>query len=229
MDNLIVKTRQFVQERWELDELHGISHWDRVYENGQKLITHDVNPLVVGLFAYLHDSCRKHNGEDLEHGVRAAEWIETIRESLLADVSDKEIELLKRACRLHTTAHKTGDPTIDGCFDADRLDLWRVGVTPDPGRLATEKGKEIASNTDYASLVKPWIVDVPDDNVPSNENVETTNKNQRMIFNKTFWMGLLFSIVIIIVIIIIILIAICWWVSYYPMTDCDSCINGTTP
>ena len=39
---------------------------------------------------------------------------------------------------------KTGDPTIDACFDADRLDLGRVGIIPDPGRLATEKGKELA-------------------------------------------------------------------------------------
>lgn len=41
-----------------LGALHGVRHWDRVYENGQKLLTPDVNPLVLGLFAYLHDSCR---------------------------------------------------------------------------------------------------------------------------------------------------------------------------
>jgi uncharacterized protein len=71
----------------------------------------------------------------------------------LKDVSNEEIELLQEACRLHTTKHKTGNPTIDACFDSDRLDLWRVGIIPDPARLATEKGKEIARNTDYKSLM----------------------------------------------------------------------------
>jgi uncharacterized protein len=108
---------------------------------------------VIGLFAYLHDSCRIDDGEDLYHGKRAADWIETLRGTYLKDVSNEEIELLQEACRLHTTELKTGNPTIDACFDSDRLDLWRVGIIPDPTRLATEKGKEIARNTDYKSLM----------------------------------------------------------------------------
>ena len=76
-----------------------------------------------------------------------------MRETYLAEVSDEEMELLKEACRLHTTTHRTGNPTIDACFDADRLDLWRVGITPDPEHLATEIGKEIAQSTDYEELL----------------------------------------------------------------------------
>ena len=142
-----------MQSRWMLSEVHGIRHWDRVYANGQKLLTAEVNPLVIALFAYLHDSCREADQADLEHGPRAAAFIDRLRETYLADVSDEEIELLKEACRLHTTAHRTGNPTIDACFDADRLDLWRVGITPDPELLATEKGKEIALRTDYEELL----------------------------------------------------------------------------
>lgn len=91
--------------------------------------------------------------EDINHGQRAAVWIDTLRDTYLKDISDEEIELLQEACRLHTTTHKTGNPTIDACFDSDKLDLWRVGIIPDSARLATEKGKEIASNTDYKSLM----------------------------------------------------------------------------
>ena len=145
--------RQYVNAKWTLGTLHGIRHWDRVYENGQKLLTPDTNSLVIGLFAYLHDSCRINDGEDLYHGKRAADWIETLRGTYLKDVSNEEIELLQEACRLHTTELKTGNPTIDACFDSDRLDLWRVGIIPDLARLATEKGKEIARNTDYKSLI----------------------------------------------------------------------------
>lgn len=50
----------------------------------------------------------------------------------------------KPEAALTPMSDKTGDPTIDACFDADRLDLGRVGIIPDPGRLATEKGKELA-------------------------------------------------------------------------------------
>ena len=150
---IVEDIRRYVHAQWSLGALHGIRHWDRVYENGQKLLTPDTNPLVIGLFAYLHDSCRIDDGEDLYHGKRAADWIETLRGTYLKDVSNEEIELLQEACRLHTTKLKTGNPTIDACFDSDRLDLWRVGVIPDPARLATEKGKEIANSTDYKSLI----------------------------------------------------------------------------
>ena len=150
---IVEDIRRYVHAQWTLGALHGIRHWDRVYENGQKLLTPDTNPLVIGLFAYLHDSCRIDDGEDLYHGKRAADWIETLRGTYLKDVSNEEIELLQEACRLHTTKLKTGNPTIDACFDSDRLDLWRVGIIPDPARLSTEKGKEIARNTDYMSLI----------------------------------------------------------------------------
>ena len=153
VQKIIKEIREYAQSRWRLGSLHGIRHWDRVFENGQKLLTPDVNPLVVGLFAYLHDSCRVHDGDDPYHGQRAAAWIETLRNTYLKDLSDEEFELLQKACRLHTIVPRTGNPTIDACFDSDRLDLWRVGITPSPHKLATEKGKEIARNTDYRKLM----------------------------------------------------------------------------
>lgn len=147
--DIIQQTREYVLAHKNVGGVHGIDHWDRVYENGQNLITTEVKPLVVGLFAYLHDSCRINDGEDLGHGERAVDFISSLRDTLLKDVSDEDIQLLKTACRLHTVTISTGDPTIDACFDADRLDLWRVGITPDPTRLATKKGKEIARKTIY--------------------------------------------------------------------------------
>lgn len=45
----------------------------------------------------------------------------------------------------HTSqTEPTGNPTIDCCIDADRLDLSRVGITPDPERMLTEAGKLLA-------------------------------------------------------------------------------------
>ena len=83
---------------------------------------------------------------DLEHGVRAADMIPTIRNTILKDFTDEEVALLEKACRYHTTEHHTGIPTVDVCFDADRLDLGRVGIVPNPKRMATEQGAYYAAN-----------------------------------------------------------------------------------
>lgn len=125
--------------------IHGIEHWDRVFYNGLKLLTPEVNSLVVGVFAYVHDSCRLNDGRDLEHGPRASEKVDEIRNTVLAALNDDEILLLKEACMKHTSTPKTGNPTIDACFDADRLDLLRVGIQPDPERMATKLGAKIAT------------------------------------------------------------------------------------
>ena len=70
----------------------------------------------------------------------------TFRNTILKDFTDEEESLLEKACRYHTTEHRTGNPTIDVCFDADRLDLCRVGIVPNPKRMATEQGAYYAAN-----------------------------------------------------------------------------------
>jgi hypothetical protein len=45
---------------------------------------------------------------------------------------------LTQACTAHTDAGFRDDPTIGVCFDSDRLNLWRVGITPDPKYLSTD-------------------------------------------------------------------------------------------
>jgi uncharacterized protein len=46
-----------------------------------------------------------------------------------------------RACRGHTHERTHPDVTIQTCWDADRLDLGRVGITPHPSRLCTQAAK----------------------------------------------------------------------------------------
>ena len=146
IDSLIEKVKQFSADGWVLGVCHGVSHWERVERNGLLLVTDDVNTTVVRLFAYLHDKWRVDNGEDMEHGKRAAENLPALRHTLLAGITDEEFILLRMACKLHTVCHRTGNPTIDACFDADRLDLMRVGITPDPKKMATERGALYAAN-----------------------------------------------------------------------------------
>lgn len=146
IDSLINKVKQFSAEGWALGVCHGVSHWERVERNGLLLATNEVNTTVVRLFAYLHDKWRVDNWEDIEHGKRAAENLPALRGTLLAGITDGEFELLRKACELHTVCHRTGNPTIDACFDADRLDLMRVGIIPDPKKMATERGAFYAAN-----------------------------------------------------------------------------------
>ena len=128
-----------------LGELHGISHWERVERNVLLLATPECDVTVIRLFNYFHDSCREDDSYDEEHGSRAAKKIFGLRKTLLKDLSDQQFETLQKAIRLHTSTHSTGNPTIDACFDADRLDIDRVDIIPIPAKMATKKGKELAS------------------------------------------------------------------------------------
>lgn len=134
----------YVSRDWQLGPVHGMEHWKRVERNGLLLATEDVNVNVVRLFAYLHDHKRLSDGWDLEHGQRAAENMDNLRHTLLEGLTDEEFGMLRRACMEHTITERTGVPTIDACFDADRMDLPRVGYMPDPDRMASALGAAYA-------------------------------------------------------------------------------------
>lgn len=120
---------------------HGIAHWARVLENGSRLAGETGADIeVVSLFAVLHDSRRINEHTDPDHGPRAAEFARTLRGRLF-DLSDHEFKLLHRACSGHTYELTHPDVTIQTCWDSDRLDLGRVGITPHPSRLCTKAAK----------------------------------------------------------------------------------------
>ena len=124
---------------------HGVAHWARVYENGLRLAeeTGAIDE-VVRLFAVLHDSRRINEGTDPDHGPRAAEFARTLRGRLF-DLSDHEFHLLYQACAGHTHERAHPDVTIRTCWDADRLDLGRVGISPHPKYLGTEAARRPAT------------------------------------------------------------------------------------
>lgn len=123
------------------DGHHGIAHWARVLENGLRLDGETgANVEVVSLFAVLHDSWRANEGSDPDHGPRAAEFALTLRGRLL-DLPDHEFRLLHWACFGQTHERTHPDITIQTCWDADRLDLGRIGIAPHPSRLCTEAAR----------------------------------------------------------------------------------------
>jgi len=121
---------------------HGPDHWHRVRHNGLLLaaIT-GANVRVIELFAFFHDSCRETDGWDTTHGPRGADLArETFARGALP-ASEAELDLLVIACQGHTTERTHADATIATCWDADRLDLPRVGITVNPDYLCTQAAR----------------------------------------------------------------------------------------
>ena len=120
---------------------HGVAHWARVLENGQRLAAATgANIEVVTLFALFHDSRRVNEDSDLGHGHRGAKYARSLRGQLI-HLDDADFKLLFEACRLHTDGLTDGDATLQTCWDADRLDLGRVGINPDPDQLCTDAAR----------------------------------------------------------------------------------------
>jgi uncharacterized protein len=120
---------------------HGLPHWARVMETGLRLAElTGADPHVVELFAVFHDARRINEGIDHGHGRRGARLLLSLREQL-PDLDDARLALLVDACERHTAGETEGDVTIGTCWDADRLDLGRVGTMPSPNRLCTEPAR----------------------------------------------------------------------------------------
>lgn len=126
-----------------IDGAHGLVHWARVLENGLRVAdATGADREVVTLFALFHDARRINEHRDPGHGERGGELARSLRGTLV-HLDDTQFDLLYEACRLHTDGHTTGDPTLLACWDADRLDLGRVGITPVPHRLCTDAARDL--------------------------------------------------------------------------------------
>jgi uncharacterized protein len=134
--NMIVK-----QSGLSRDGHHSLDHWVRVLVNGRKLAEETgANIKVVELFSAFHDARRINEGYDPKHGIRGAQFAVEMRGEWF-EATDQEIELLVYACEQHSNGLTEADITVQTCWDADRLDLGRVGTTPKSEYLCTDAGK----------------------------------------------------------------------------------------
>lgn len=138
-DELLGTLRREFALEW--NGIHGAPHWMRVRDNGLRLAElTKADPRVVELFAFLHDVSRRNNGRDPNHGRRAAEFTRGIRH--LIELPDPDFEFLVLACEKHSDGLTEADITIQTCWDADRLDLGRVGIKPEARYLCTMAAKD---------------------------------------------------------------------------------------
>lgn len=117
--------------------LHGLEHWKRVGQNGLALAdeTEGADAEVVLLFALFHDSMRLNDGYDPDHGRRGSGLARELAH--LLPLEQRRLDLLAAACDDHADGLVCADPTVGACWDADRLDLPRVGIRSDPELLST--------------------------------------------------------------------------------------------
>lgn len=132
------------QYQLNLNSDHGISHWKRVDKIGLYLSKATKADLaVVSLFAYLHDSRRVDEDYDPEHGLRAAIFARELYDEKLLDLAVGQLDNLIAACKFHSQIEiKPDNITIATCWDADRLDLCRLGATPDHEYLFSNAAKK---------------------------------------------------------------------------------------
>lgn len=138
------KLFNYLREHFRLDwnGHHGAGHWSRVLKNGLLLAkAEDARTDVVMLFAFLHDHERFDDNDDEGHGVRACLNATKLRGEYF-DIDDAGFSLLLEAMSGHSTGDTRGDITVRVCYDADRLDLGRVGIKPLPQYLCTDTAKD---------------------------------------------------------------------------------------
>lgn len=133
--------------------IHGLPHWQRVERNGLYLAAcGDADSTVISLFALFHDSRRFNDNVDPGHGMRGGELAQEMFERGRLPIREVQLSTLMFACEHHTDEHFSDDPTIACCWDADRLDLPRVGILTESHLLNTHEARRIADTQDYAAI-----------------------------------------------------------------------------
>jgi|GEM_PF-1066860 len=123
--------------------IHGESHWLHVTKAGLELARQipDCDVAVIFLFGLLHDTQRLTDGHDPQHGERASYFAQHCQQAGLLNLSDDQLKKLAYACHEHNNPLVSDDPAIGICWDADRLNLWRVKIIPTPKFLSTVPAK----------------------------------------------------------------------------------------
>jgi len=128
-------------------EDHGDRHWRAVAAAGRMLCERvpGSDREAVMLFALLHDTRRENEYSDPGHGPRAAAYLRRLVADGAVRGAADDIDRLAHAIARHADGLLDDDPTVGVCWDADRLNLWRVGIRPEPARLCTgaARGREL--------------------------------------------------------------------------------------
>jgi len=134
--------------------VHGEEHWRRVAMNGLYLADEvSADPVMVVLFGLFHDSMRFNDFHDSQHGTRAAFLACCLNEQLLG-LPEAQMDVLYTACAEHSGGRPTDDMTIGACWDADRLDICRLGDAVDIRLMSTVPGRTLGAQRRAQELLE---------------------------------------------------------------------------
>lgn len=126
--------------------IHGSNHWIDVEHHARPIASETgADETVCRLFAWFHDVARQSEGSDPQHGPRAAAWLESHRDEL-GQLTEAQWSTLRYVVRDYTKGRTSSNPTIGACWDADRLDLWRLGIEAKPELLSTQNARNWQAN-----------------------------------------------------------------------------------
>ena len=122
--------------------LHGISHLRRVAILSGRLanaVGEDVESAIV--MGFLHDCARRNDKNDIDH----ARDSEVLARGLIERFySHLDVDRICEAIAGHADGDVTSDPFTGCLWDADRLELKRIGRTIDLDLLSTKVAKRLA-------------------------------------------------------------------------------------
>ncbi len=143
--------------------LHGVAHWARVHRYGQQLARRmGLHPQLrecVAVFAWTHDLARFDDSGGREHALAGARYLDKVVPAAFPHLSPSQIKLIRAAIYYHSHGCAADEARHQGwfgevrgeeiikaigcCWDADRLDLLRLGIEPDPNRMSTPYWDEL--------------------------------------------------------------------------------------
>jgi uncharacterized protein len=103
----------------------------------------------------IRNSFRRNEYVDPEHRPRVSVLAEAFRAAGHFQLDTKRMDLLVTACRIYNGGSPQSKPTLAVRPYADRLDLGRVGITPDPQLLSKATAKDIATRRAWWELELP--------------------------------------------------------------------------
>lgn len=146
--------------------LHGVAHWTRVHRYGlllaETLELSESEKIAVALFGWTHDLARTDDGGGNQHSIDGAEYVAHVTNTLFSDFPKDTLTIVQNAIRYHSDGMNAEEAlyslslandsswsrsailnTIGCCWDADRLDLLRLGIVPRESKMSTPFWQEV--------------------------------------------------------------------------------------
>lgn len=147
--------------------LHGPAHWVRVHRFGTMLANSlnlsEREARCVEVFSFTHDLARIDDGGGNQHAIDGAIHAFKVMDAIFPDLDEAQQQLISAAIRYHSDGLRADEAyyrgfieinewsedvlinTVGCCFDADRLDLLRLGVEPHERYMSTGYWADVLS------------------------------------------------------------------------------------